>query len=322
MDLGMPAGNWMERAAAWKSLTDRLFTSLRGDMAAQRAFNIAQLRRELETWEPFIKFSDEQREKRLDQWETARCLLVCTKLAINLPRELNSTELDPVVCALDVTPEFIKSREGWAFDCVSILYEARGLRQLRPPTRSLHVPLALSDELLQDKGSLATIVLDVLQPGAGRVFHHPAYSSLISYADPDFEESMQDAWDAAKDRLRKDGVNVPLCDGRWRLVLEERPVPAIRGRSASGAAAWGWWFALQERKVPDKEIIVLAEINKDGDLKEVGGLFAKTNAIAEDGRFDTIVVASEKNRLEAEKTLRKLGRLGPIRVVRLGGGDA
>jgi len=317
MDLKMPTGKWMDQAAAWKILTGCLFSFLHDAIAGGVPLNFEQLRTELETWEQFIEFDDEQREKRRGQWDTARRLLWCAERAVNLPKEkeLGWTELNYVCFALADTPEFIKRHAGWALDCIRILHAACVQRQSRPPKRSLHVPVALSDELLQDKGSLATLVLEVLQPGGGRVFHHPAYCALISYAHPDFEDSMQEAWEAAREQLPKGGASVPLCDGRWRLLQADgQPISEVKGRSASGAAAWGWWFVLQEGKVPDKEIIVLAETDRYGHLREVGGVSAKTKAIADDGRFDTIVVASDTNQRKAEDALRALGKLGAIRV--------
>jgi predicted S18 family serine protease len=174
--------------------------------------------------------------------------------------------------------------------------------------------VALSDELLRDRGVLATLVLDVVEPGGGQVFQHPK-EAVRTYPQADFEQSMQDAWTAAKELAQKGGAQV-LFDARWRLQLNEEPVLEVSGRSASGAAARGWWFALTG-KVPDEGVIALAQVRADGLLEGVDGVPAKVKAIAGDGRFDTIVVASDENHREAETALRECGKAGVIRVVNI-----
>jgi hypothetical protein len=98
-------------------------------------------------------------------------------------------------------------------------------------------------------------------------------------------------------------------------------VPEVRGRSAGGAAALGWYHALRGT-VPDERVIVLAQVDRAGRLTGVEGVPAKVRAIAAGGRFDTIVVAGEENQREAEDTLRELGKLGIIRVKNLRDSDA
>jgi hypothetical protein len=263
----------------------------------------------LESWEPFIEFENQERDKRRSQWYAARRLLWCAEQATRIS-EPAWDQIDRVLRTIASSTEIIKGQEGWALDCIRVL------RQKDAPRRSLPIPVALSDELLRDRGVLATLVLDVVEPGGGQVFQHPK-EAVRTYPQADFEQSMQDAWTAAKELAQKGGAQV-LFDARWRLQLNEEPVLEVSGRSASGAAARGWWFALTG-KVPDEGVIALAQVRADGLLEGVDGVPAKVKAIADDPeeRFDTIVVASDENQREAEAALRECGKAGAIRVVNI-----
>jgi hypothetical protein len=223
----------------------------------------------------------------------------------------NWDEIDRLRLALE-PPDEIKGQEGWVLDCIRLL------RNAPTPVRSLRVPVALSDELLASRAALATLVLETLKPGGGQAFLHPA-DVLRTYPHADFEGAMQEAWEAARVLARKEGADTVL-DGRWRLLLRDQPVEEIQGRSASGAAALGWYHLLQGT-IPDEGVIVLAQVDRDGNLSEVDGVPAKVRAIAADGRFDTVVVASNDNRREAEDALRRLDQLRNIRVVNLNGSN-
>jgi hypothetical protein len=240
---------------------------------------------------------------------------------------------------------------------------ARLLKKLPIDYSIVHIPVALSDEI-QSAGTLATLVLAVATPGDGQVFHHPADAALRTYAHEDFVDAMQVAWIAAKELARKakeralakamtekeavakgtaaeraskekekdyreTGAGL-VCDGYWRLVQGKQPVREVRGRSASGAAALGWYHLLNGT-TPDADVIVLAQITRASAslghmhlslLEEVGGVPAKVEAIATDGHYDTIVVAGSKNQGEAEDTLKQRGQLGVIRVVNLAASNA
>lgn len=154
------------------------------------------------------------------------------------------------------------------------------------------------------QGFHATLVLEVLAPGNEGVFHHPD-DAFVTYADADFVAAMQDAWHGAHELIHQQEQTVPSWDGRWRLLRERRPATAAHDRSASGAAARGWWYALTH-KVPDEGVIVIAQVDPDNvmQMKGVDGVSAKTQAIAQDPRFDTIVVASKQ---DEEAALQALG---------------
>lgn len=303
IDLKMPEGDFLKRDKHWKSLTDDLFSYLQDALAKGAPPDFDALRRDLETWKPFIAFDDEG--QGLYQWHAAHRLLWCAERATSISSP-NWDQIDRLFKALADTPELIKGQEGWALDCIRVL------RNVHAPVRSLRMPIALSDELLQSKGSLATLIVETLQPGGGQVFHHPG-DALTTYPRDDFIDSMQDAWEAAKALAGKED---DAFDGRWRLLLKDQPIEEIRGRSAGGAATLGWYHALRGT-VPDERVIVLAEVNRNGELTGVDGVPAKVRAIAADGRFDKIAVASDENRREAEDTLGREGKESLIRVKNL-----
>jgi hypothetical protein len=205
-------------------------------------------------------------------------------------------------------------QETWVWGCIRTFLNA--------PTRgkSLHVPVALYDAQC-GKGYVATFVLEALPSGAMQVFHHPTDAFTTRFSK-ECDDSLQQAWRGALELARREGVDV-LCDGRWRLLRDGQPIQEVGGRSASGAAAWGWYFALTG-KVPDESIIVVAQVGETDVrlLNGVDGVDAKVKAIADDGRFDTIVVASDDNQREAEDALRALGKLGVIRVKNLNASNA
>jgi hypothetical protein len=152
-------------------------------------------------------------------------------------------------------------------------------------------------------------VLELVKPGGGQVFHHPADDALRTYAHPDFVQAMQEAWEAARTSARKDTENESretdtgaVFDGHWRLIQGDQPVREVRGNSASGAAVLGWYH-LFRGTIPDIGMIVLAAIAPNLRLEKVGGVPAKVEAIAADDRFDTIVVASKKNVEEAKDAM-------------------
>lgn len=248
--------------------------------------------------------------------------------------DLYRTEIDRAIFALPNARELDIQDETWAWVCIRTLLEKQDdvAARYTKGHRRVDVPVAgWNGQKDENGGFLATLVMEVLDGGAGQVAQHPI-DVFETRFDKEFGDSMKDAWMAAREQAEKEGVDVLRCDGRWRLLqrwsweVQEReklpPAAEANDRSASGGAAWGWYFALTG-KVPDRGIIVLAHMREDGLLEGVDddGVFAKTKAVADDGRFDTIVVASEGNRAKAEDALRDLGKLGVIRVVNLNASD-
>lgn len=169
------------------------------------------------------------------------------------------------------------------------------------------------------QGFLPTLTLEVLSPGCGDVFHSPQ-DAFRTHADEAFIASMRDAWQGARQLLQVEAGELSARDGRWRLQHHPSatPVAVAQNRSASGAAARGWWHALQG-KVPDRGLVVIAQVDPKDVLRLIGvadqGVLVKTQAIAEDIRgFDTIVVAHQD---DAAAALQGLPDASPIRIVNL-----
>lgn len=300
MNLTMPKDGWDALDEAWDHLTQHLFTFLRQELAAGHWLDFRGLRDDLETWQPFMEqFDGDERaqQRRHHQWWTARRMLWCAEQAAQAETS-DYDQINRLLLAIADVPPFIADHKAWAFDCI------RSLRDADPPFRTVSVPVALADDRPSDTGIVCTLVLDVLHPGGGQVFQHPQDALTTSIA-ADFHTSMTDAWEQAKAHARKEGVTEPY-DGHWRLLFENYPLKEATGRSASGAAARGWYFALTG-KIPDKGLILLAQVDERDSqrLTIVDGIRAKVKAIAEDDKFqiNTIVVTSHENRDEAHDAL-------------------
>ena len=179
------------------------------------------------------------------------------------------------------------------------------------------------------EGVLADLTLDVLSlprvgtdsstraaAVAGRVAQHPADALAWGDYDPDFRKSLERAWRAALALYQERHASCRWFDARWRLTGQLDHL-RVSGASSSGAAARGWYVAL-EHEFEDPRVVTLAEVDEDNVrlLTGVDGVSAKTRAIAEAGRFDTIAVATQENEIEANRVLRKRDA---IRVVDLDG---
>lgn len=180
--------------------------------------------------------------------------------------------------------------------------------------------------------------LETLDNTFGRISYDPTgHFTIYQLLTPDFRQAIGDAWAIAFQQLRE-GVPHPAAaakddvegggltteklqrlGGRWRIMADNEPVgfediPAegIEGGSAGGAAALGWYHALRG-SYPDREVIVFAAISDDRkSFAEVAGVSHKTRAVVEAGRFDTILVAGEENRRQAQRALNPSNN---IRVV-------
>ena len=189
----------------------------------------------------------------------------------------------------------------------------------------------------REQGRVHTLCVDVLPVGSGRLSHHPRDALAWSPPDALFRESMRTAWKAAQ------GVSEQHAtyDGRYRLLegpfaeheadrtaTTATPVPSPAGASAGGAAARAWCYLLRGGEtVPDPGVVVLAGIARDGDgpfeLTAVERIGRKAAAVAEVNReraqqgpwLDTLVVASNRNRLQAEEALSRMDLAVPVRVV-------
>lgn len=170
------------------------------------------------------------------------------------------------------------------------------------------------------RGATGTLALEILGPGAGRVFQHPV-DYLAARPKPDFVDAITTAWRAARAQIGHERPEIEsgpelLVDGRWRLLRDDGwPLVEGDGRSAGGAAARGWYHALLGL-VPDAGVVVMTTVNEDGSLGEVQGVEKKARAVldAPVGTYDTIVVAGPDNEREAK---RAIGRSDHVRVINL-----
>jgi hypothetical protein len=302
--------DWGKRPEAWRDLTrcGRLFQELR---EAVRARTVAGLIPAVEECKAFVVDV-----KTRHAWETVRTLVWCAEEAANFP-DFYRNEIDRNFFAISRTPAFIKSAEPFAWTCIRTFLDA--------PSRAVEVHAAVWDEPQgEDEGFMATLVLEAMDGGPTDLVHHPA-DVFCTMTDDQFRVSMQNAWIAAGKLVSKQRPDL-RCHGRWRLLRDGQPLAEVRGGSAGGAAGWGWWYALQG-KVPDPEVIVIAQVDAAGILTGVDppGIRPKVRAIARDGRFDTIVVASGQNQSDAVTALLDLPpqvkiNVGIIKVVDLNSG--
>ena len=292
LNLKMPDGDLGQKRQAWSELQATLFRNMRNALATRAPLDFDVLRSDLETWKPFFTPGD----KRRSQWEAAARVLWCAEHA-HLISGVDRNQMDHVLSTGG--NHFGNEHAGWVWNCTCLL---KGLKSLE---RSGSVPVALMDannKSLKPVGTIAKLVLDVLRPGTGQLFHHPEDSIKALIAD-DFSASMQDAWLTARSQL--DTTNdVDHCDGRWRVLWRnEQSLSDISGPSAGGAATSGWYHLLNGNSKYDVGVIVLFQVSKEGEFLEVSGIEAKVRAIVQanksGNRFDKIVVASERNRQDA-----------------------
>ena len=161
MHLTMPAKKRLdEKLREWLNLTPELFPFVKAALGKHDSSFFRDLRRELDTWELFVKSTDERRR----QWEAARRLLWCAE-HVSTISTLDLNELEHALSAMkDETPDFIKEFEewvGWVWDC------SRILRGTHTQEFSANIPIALSgdnNQSLNATGTLARLVLEVFLP--------------------------------------------------------------------------------------------------------------------------------------------------------------
>lgn len=215
-----------------------------------------------------------------------------------------------------------------------------GLRRVQP-INTVEVDFATYDRGVADaSGGLAKLELSLWSNGSGIAVHHPRDYLATNDISGDFFESMEDAWQAVLRMVRDErtpGYELPdrvSVDGTWRVLDEHmKPMSQVGGRSASGAAVWGWYHLMKNRRLDDRVIVlcqVRAATGKSGkryELASVDGIEQKTRAVAQamlgDGsaaRFDTIAVVGAENSRQACDTLHGLGKAAAIRVLDLESG--
>ena len=254
-----------------------------------------------------------ERPDAMRRWKAFAALLWCYEQACHT-RPLTAGTIDRSALA-DRLPEFgddgVRRFAGDAAaraDQAARAYLCIRLFGGTLPSARVEVPVALYDKS-RGEAFVATLELELLPAGVGEVGVHPGAAFDTTY-HAGFCRSMRRAWDLAAGREAAD------VDGRWRLrcglTSSSRglSLDSVDGASASGAAARGWWYALN-RKVPDAGIVVLAEVKADLALGPVDFVPDKVRAIVSagagaDGRsgIDTILVAGSR---ELDQARRGLG---------------
>ena len=228
-------------------------------------------------------------------WNIVRALVWCAEQAAYHP-DFYRTEVDRVCFAIGALPDFIERHKTRAWGCI------RNFIDTPPWKPSVRVPVALVDKAAST-GFIAWFSQEVRDAGHGPI-HYAA--DVFMERDKEFLDSMEDAWAVANTLLRTNGTGDPR-EGCWRLLKEKNglnPIPVVSGRSASAAAALGWYHALNGT-IPDDRVIVLAQINSQGVLVQVDekSIPAKVKAIVDYGYFDTIAVAGKADEAVALKAL-------------------
>jgi|GEM_PF-5092609 len=281
----------------------------------------------------WVKDSQREFPQDLKRYQVARALICCAHLAEQPAKTVQNQaipfgEVDEALIALkDMPDECIPPRqESWARGCIYSF--------LTPPRwpRWVDMPVAVYQTGEVAKGFIGTLKLEA-SPHAVGLSHHPGDTLTTGFDgfDDRFVESMNYAWEAANALALSGQTDEKVSwRGRWRLLGPDgQPMP-VKGASASGAAALGWYHVLTNT-LPDPGIIVLAQINKTGELGEIDGIPEKVAAIvAENERrsaeinkqrssriqlLDTIAVAGGENHKAAEAVLRKHDKSGLCRVV-------
>lgn len=249
--------------------------------------------------------------------EILRTALECAELA---SRELS--DMDNAFRALSSgRPATLEDYEIWWWSCVHWLKNSTGLAEI-----PVEVWCALCDDETSAKKTayLAKLTISIVPGGIRRLARHP----LDAFAPPldrVFRESMKQAWGAAKRLVA--GAGILQQGARWHLVRDDdgEAVSTPTGASASAAAFFAYYFALQN-KIPDAGIIIMARVSETEprELDGVGEIDEKVSAVVRRNEnqtvpwelIDTIVVATEENREQAEDVLRlKYGSSPPIRVI-------
>jgi hypothetical protein len=253
--------------------------------------------------------SHEDARQRLAKWwcEAARHLTREAGTEIPAVPSLSSVQ-DPASLTEQLSEKLSSCR--WPFGTLRYwtLYWLE--LQSHVATRGLSVWFACRDknEFNKEYGFLAQLFLDVLKGTGEELVEHPEIA-LFPFGSQ-LKGSLDLSWELSRSLV---------C---WNIKLNDqsdRALEPLDGDSLSGAAARGFWFA-RHGKVPDDGVIVLARLAAPGSpghgylLREVTGVEAKVQAIAADGRFDTIVVADKVN---AQEAVTALGKSSSIRVIDL-----
>ena len=215
----------LESVAAWHHLIDVFSASLRESFVSEGPLDFGSLQEEIGQWKDFAGDKNGNKlisghSNTLDEWERMRAMLWCADYV----QKTAPTPLDgplPALTKLPPTaPREAVSREDWSLACIRLFRGEAPGRKITAP-----IALAVADELVQLKGGIATLVLDVFSPGTGHLTLHPEESFRI-LPDADFTESLNTAWRLALEIAKSDDGQSEFPDVVWRVIRES---PSISG---------------------------------------------------------------------------------------------
>ena len=296
-----------DRSYKWERLVhgDTLYQALAHAVRSRAAVDWRRLTRTLrEQWRDEYLISPEAPVPlgQTRAWDTAAMLLWCAEKAATQPERFAQAQ-DRTALNMTELPRWLNTDGPTVWGWIRAL--------LAPSTTPTTVYAALEDGT-DTHGWVVELTLETVAAGAQTVCRHPSDAFGVAVAS-DFIQALQDAWAAAVTLAQNEGHDVAELGATWQLTGKDLPDPVyVDGRSIGGAAARGWWYLLTDR-VPDRGVIVLADVKPNGELVEVNGIGAKTRAIAAhaaatpDGpsRIDTIVTASAANAEAARAELAK-----------------
>jgi hypothetical protein len=348
--MGHCASDW-DAWAQW-TLGERLFTELHAQVRGKQVELIAHALERAEAYQ--INLDEDQSAKGQKACALLWCALKAAQappslLPVRRGRELEAfrttLELDKCCDTWRGKRGWTWAGPGWLWGCVLSLLDA--------PVRrgAVYIPVVGCDDRNEGSGFLNTLVLEVLETAtnpkrAGELWHHPR-DALVIKPDQDFVDSMDEAWHAARslvaaelaknqaDVADRSGTTRPgtdgsehalLCDARWRILsgwavdaserMKLKSATEAAGRSASAAAALGWWLALT-RRVPDHRVIAIGQIDREGTITGVQNqaIESKVKATIYAGTFDTIAVVKDRGNLDrAQETINREMKDAPGRI--------
>lgn len=307
MNYSKPAtSNWSDLKVFWQMLLDALLQFVWQSSSTQ---SLSAWKNDLESWSvSTLDISPEEEIFFREQLALCQALVWCAEQIDSQESATNILSLASLKS--DQVPPYISERSYWVWDALHCL------KNQPLSSRSLSVYVATTDSKFYSL--IAELQLAIVSKGSGKLYHHPM-DALFTKIHPSFSGALADAWETNVrfSQIEGDMDDIVKWNGRWRLLQPNgEPVLEIEGRSASAAAARGWWFLLNE-KIPDDNIIVMAQVDKYGQFTGVGEISKKVTDVIKDGRFDTILVASEENRLEAERVLKLNDKQRFVRVKNL-----
>ena len=242
-----------KKELAWERLikNDTLFRTLQKTLETN-AVNLDDLYLIVE-WQEFAEFNG-----FLPQWEKALFL---------------------VWCAIQAKDRYKPLPENFAYR--TVIYEQNlrygdtftNLFKDHSPSQ-LNIPIAREDS--ENKG-LFTLQLSKFG-GNGQIAPHPE-DIFFSNANKDFEQSMKNAWLAARRLASEKDLDISGFDGCWRVVdKDNKPESNLVGNSAGGAAARGWLQLFDSHISLDERVIIMASTDDEGNLDRVGRIKRKNKS--------------------------------------------